>query len=510
MSSSNLLVASHKDPGRVRDYQEDDCRNFPIEHETGQYHLLVVADGMGGHSHGDVASKMAIESLKQFLQYGTWTEPAEGLRRAFAVANDRVHDQGVDMGTTLTAVLFREETHEYWWANVGDSRAYLLDGNALHQLSRDHSEIQVRVDAGQLTQEDARVSKGRNVLLRAIGPSPRVEADVEGPYELEPGQRLLICSDGLHGMLREDELAALASHELQNAAKDLVAAANVAGGKDNITALIAALSDGEDTVWMGPAPARVTKPAAPLFARLGQLGRPGGIGAAAAGLGVFGVTAFVAALALSAGDGGENGPPPVAPEETRASGHERATTTPSLAATETPATSSVPTSSTDGSSVVHDTPLPASTATLTRTPTPPPTATPSATATATPTRTPTPPPSATPSATATATSVGTLSPTATLTPLPIPAPKAEKPSPGAQILLRWEISDSSNVASFTIKHWILKDRVRSDQDPVENLAPSTLSHRIPADPLAGTHCFEVVAIAKVSGEQKASNQVCVP
>lgn len=375
MTTSQLLVSHHKDQGKVRDHQEDDCRNFAIHHDTGDYHLLVVADGMGGHAHGEVASRLAIETLAQVIQFGAWTEPAEALRDAFALANERVHSQGGDMGTTLTAVLFDERSRQYWWANVGDSRVYVLEGAALRQLSRDHSEVQVRVDAGQLTAEEARNSRGRNVLLKAIGPAPRVEADVEGPFELKPGQRLVLCSDGLHGMLPESELAAISRHELQNVAKDLVAAANVAGGRDNIAVVVAALSSGEATQWMGPPPSLVAKPRSPM-ARFGK------VAAAVAGVAVLFATAGMVYAATRGSDderGDKDETPTTAPIETP-------TSTTVATASETPTETSTPSPTPRHTSVPPtNTPRPPTNTPVPPTNTPvPPTKTPTATAKATP------------------------------------------------------------------------------------------------------------------------------
>ncbi|MCC6267983.1 MAG: serine/threonine-protein phosphatase, partial [Dehalococcoidia bacterium] len=430
MTTSQLLVSHHKDPGRVRDHQEDDCRNFAIHHDAGDFHLLVVADGMGGHSHGEVASRLAIETLAQFIQYGSWTDPMDALRQAFALANDRVHSQGEDMGTTLTAVLFAEATRQYWWANVGDSRAYLLDGATLSQLSHDHSEIQVRVDAGQLTQEEARLAKGRNVLLKAIGPSPRVEADVEGPFELQRGQRLMLCSDGLHGMLSEPELAAITQHDLQNVAKDLVAAANVAGGRDNIAAVVAALSSGEATQWMGPPPAVVGKPHSP-FARFGKFVPA----AAAAAVGVVFVT-IVVVWALVSQDGGDVG-------GGADSGQGSATNTPSAA---------------PGASTPTPSPAASQTATKTSTATPripePTTATTAQGGGGT-GKPPTPTPIS-PTETSTQTPTSTASPTPTKTPTPTPAPPQKPAIPDVSvaqeagwITITWKVAPGG-IESFTV------------------------------------------------------------
>jgi protein phosphatase len=255
-----FLVYTATDRGQVRPHNEDAVFPRPaggngqrtdsvIAHSTGTYHLWAVADGMGGHARGEVASAMALESLQEYLAYGAWAEPAAALRAAFELANRRVHDEGGDMGTTLVAALVHADSGRFWVANVGDSRAYVIAGSQVQQLTEDHSEVAARVAAGQMTREEAAVSQRRNVLLRAIGPDPVVGIDVFGPFRLAPGQRLLLCSDGLHGMLSDTQMGELAWRSTLAAAPDqLVAAANAAGGRDNITILIGALAEAEPTV----------------------------------------------------------------------------------------------------------------------------------------------------------------------------------------------------------------------------------------------------------------------
>ncbi len=237
------------DTGRVRDHNEDTFADTLIQTPGGAFHLLLVADGMGGHARGEVASAIASSTVREFLEFGAWHDPAAALRTAFSLANERVHEAGGDMGTTLVAALIEEATGQYWVHNVGDSRAYLVDRGELTPLTRDHSEIALRVEAGQLTRQEAASAKGRNVLLRAIGPESQLQSDGFGPYALGPGQRLLLCSDGLHGMLSEERLCQLAwAAPLGGAPKELIDAANEAGGTDNITVVVAAFAGDEPTV----------------------------------------------------------------------------------------------------------------------------------------------------------------------------------------------------------------------------------------------------------------------
>ena len=251
-SQSNLLVVhSHTHAGRVRNHNEDSVYPLPgeqpgqIRAADGVYQLLVVADGMGGHAEGEQASSAAIAALCEIIERGDWTSPETALREAFRVANERVHSAADDRGTTLVAALVKLDSHELWIANVGDSHIYLASDGTLTPLTRDHSNVADAVAHGRMTAAQARTAPGRNVLTRAIGPFASVEVDVHGPLTLEPGQRLLLCSDGLYSMVADADIAPLAwSTALEQAPEALVEAANAAGGQDNITVLMAALPPG--------------------------------------------------------------------------------------------------------------------------------------------------------------------------------------------------------------------------------------------------------------------------
>ena len=143
------------------------------------------------------------------------------------------------MGTTLVAVLVEESTARYWVGNVGDSRVYLLGGSGLSQLTHDHSLVADRVRLGEITEEEARTARHRNVITRAIGVEARVEPEVLGPLQFRDGDRLLLCSDGLHGMVTDDEIATFArSTEVESLPDQLIDAANAAGGRDNVTVVV--------------------------------------------------------------------------------------------------------------------------------------------------------------------------------------------------------------------------------------------------------------------------------
>jgi serine/threonine protein phosphatase PrpC len=176
--------------------------------------------------------------------------PLEELRVAVEEANRAVNEQAaVDpaltgMGTTCTALVVRDQ--EAFVAHVGDSRAYLVRNGRIHQLTRDHSVVAQLVDQKQLSPELASVDPRRNVVTRSVGVKAQVEVDAERIGELiQPGDTFLLCSDGLHGQVNDEELARLASGpDLERACRDLIALANGRGGPDNITVLLTRMGDG--------------------------------------------------------------------------------------------------------------------------------------------------------------------------------------------------------------------------------------------------------------------------
>jgi len=208
--------------------------------------LAAVADGMGGHRAGEVASQIAIEELKALQQAGPWASEAavgEALRAAFLQANRRIREMSAGdrdlegMGTTLVALL--EHGDSVHLANVGDSRAYLLRHGELSQVTVDHSLVQELVDEGRLRPEEAGRHPQRSIITRALGVDAEVEVDLF-TYKLQPGDRLLLCTDGLSGVVDETRIrnVLLRVPDPQHAAEQLVEMANESGGPDNITAIV--------------------------------------------------------------------------------------------------------------------------------------------------------------------------------------------------------------------------------------------------------------------------------
>jgi PPM family protein phosphatase len=225
-----IEVGSATDIGRVRERNEDSVLVDPP--------LYVVADGMGGHRGGQVASQVALETMEELAAEGRGSL-AEHVRKANRAVWDRSEEeeQLSGMGTTLTAA--RIEGGSALVAHVGDSRAYLLREGLLRQLTTDHTLVARMVKSGEISEAEADVHPHKNVLTRALGTDQDVEVD-EDSIALADGDRLLLCSDGLTGMVTEDQIQAILenSDQPQQAADRLVKAANRAGGIDNISVVV--------------------------------------------------------------------------------------------------------------------------------------------------------------------------------------------------------------------------------------------------------------------------------
>ena len=207
--------------------------------------LFVVADGMGGAQAGEVASEMAVDSFDGGLGNAS---AAEGLVRVIQEANRRIHDrsrtdeQAAGMGTTCTAAYVGEA--DVTIAHVGDSRAYLWRDGELTRLTRDHSLVGELVARGKLTEEQAEAHPQRSVITRALGPERDVQVDVE-TFAARDGDVYLLCSDGLTSMIHEDGVRPVMERmtELDRTGRELIAAANEAGGRDNITVILFRLEE---------------------------------------------------------------------------------------------------------------------------------------------------------------------------------------------------------------------------------------------------------------------------
>ena len=234
-----LQAATHI--GLVRETNQDVA--LAEELPDGRF-VLVVADGVGGLPGGEVASRTAVDAVAEILRAGSAEEPEAALRRAFAAANAAVRagQQGhLDrMSTTLVAALIRDRTA--WVANLGDSRAYLVAGGEARQLTLDHSWVEESIRAGLMAPDDPLAAVSRNIITRAIGLEAQAELDVFGAVDLPPDSVLLLCTDGLHGVLDDEAIAAAVMASAGEYARDLVDVVLSAGAPDNVAVALLAKS----------------------------------------------------------------------------------------------------------------------------------------------------------------------------------------------------------------------------------------------------------------------------
>jgi protein phosphatase len=240
------------DVGAVREHNED---SFAVDNESGLY---VVCDGVGGRSAGEVASQMAVDIIKGYMNKTRESDEAfigeydKGLSRitnhlgsAIRMANKVVHEASNSkpnlrgMGSTVVAAFVDEGTVSL--AHAGDSRAYLIREGTIKQLTDDHSLVNEQLRKGLITKEQARKSEVKNVITRALGPDHDIEADL-AEHKLEAGDRLVLCSDGLSNMVPDEDILSIidSAERIDRACMDLIKLANKNGGDDNITAVIIA------------------------------------------------------------------------------------------------------------------------------------------------------------------------------------------------------------------------------------------------------------------------------
>ncbi len=238
-----MKTAALSDRGKVRKDNQDSF--FTMRSGKGMY-FLCVADGMGGHKAGDVASRCAVNELKSY--FSIWDEldffkSTKQVKDVIETVNTTIYKMSREneayegMGTTLTLCITDGNSGHIF--HVGDSRAYLINTDKIRKLTKDHSLVQYMVDTGQITKEQARNHPNKNVITRCIGTDKDVDIDFY-KFELMPKDRLLLCSDGLTDGLSEEEIREIVcgARTVNAAAKNLIEAANAGGGRDNITAVL--------------------------------------------------------------------------------------------------------------------------------------------------------------------------------------------------------------------------------------------------------------------------------
>ena len=239
-----ILATVQTDAGCVRDSNEDSGRHVTpsdLENHQGKGTLTIVADGMGGHASGEVASQMAVELISEYYYADTSRPVTESLKAAIEVANLRIFEASASdekyfgMGTTLVALVVVDDTAVS--AHVGDSRLYRMRESGLELLTTDHSQVMEMVRHGIISIEEARTHDDKNVILRAVGTQDHVEVEVSEPFVVEQGDTLLLCSDGLSDMVEDTIIESIMRSEpdIHVQGELLIAAAKENGGHDNIT-----------------------------------------------------------------------------------------------------------------------------------------------------------------------------------------------------------------------------------------------------------------------------------
>lgn len=250
---STVKVIVRTDIGNVRSNNEDAGSFFKINDakigvEKGC--LLIVADGMGGHNAGEVASRMAVDIIsEEYYKRNSDRSAERSLLKAFEFANKKIFDKASGnssckgMGTTCTAVAVSGS--DIYFAHAGDSRAYLFKNGAISRITEDHTYVQELVKKGDITLREAETHPQRNILTNAMGTKPRLKVDTgKHPDRFDRNDRILLCSDGLYDYLTDEELAeAMQMSSLQALADHLIAEAKRRGGKDNITLVLAEKTD---------------------------------------------------------------------------------------------------------------------------------------------------------------------------------------------------------------------------------------------------------------------------
>lgn len=263
-------IAGATHVGVVRKMNQDAFGRFD-DSERSEI-LLVVADGLGGHRAGEVASHMAVEHLGADVLSGG-DDPPTRLRQAVLRTNDAIlkaarQDRTLDgMGTTIVCLLLVENGPSYV-AHVGDSRLYRLRSKRIEAITEDHSLVAALVREGVISEEDARQDPRKNQILRALGVREDIEVDI-APVELQKGDIYLLCSDGLHCMLEDTEIHSLAHRATrpEYVVNQLIEAANEAGGTDNVTCVLAHVPDPMPVEILRNAASRLIKTTRSIFSR---------------------------------------------------------------------------------------------------------------------------------------------------------------------------------------------------------------------------------------------------
>jgi serine/threonine protein phosphatase PrpC len=243
-----IIAAGATDIGQKRKTNQDSICLYP------ERHFFAVADGMGGHNGGDIASQMSVKIFPEFIEQNINTmDCANILENSIKHVNRSIYDHGQKntelkgMGTTITCIMFDGASIKV--GNIGDSRTYLISKKKLYQVTRDHSLVQEKLNIGLYDREGAKNDPQKNVLVRTVGFEPEVDVDVYH-YKVARNDMFLLCSDGLHGKVSDEDIIHLVNkfipdpqnaqkEQIEQAVKALIDQANANGGQDNISVIIA-------------------------------------------------------------------------------------------------------------------------------------------------------------------------------------------------------------------------------------------------------------------------------
>lgn len=245
--SKIIEIGNHSDVGMVRKVNEDYYGSF--QGKFGE--LIVICDGMGGHAGGRTASHLAVEEIsKHFNHLNEDFDPKAEIFNAMYKANEAILNKANEdeslkgMGSTVVLLLIRNG--KAYYAHLGDSRIYLIRQSAIHQLTRDHSLVQQLIDSGILTKDNSENFPSKNVITKALGEKLEIEPDIATPIELFKGDIFILCSDGLTGYIKDEQIKdVIQKGSVQDAAVKLVEMANEMGGKDNTTIQIVKVMKGK-------------------------------------------------------------------------------------------------------------------------------------------------------------------------------------------------------------------------------------------------------------------------
>lgn len=246
MSDPWIEAAGCSDVGRRREHNEDNWAIFPLRPD-GMGVACVVADGMGGHNAGEVASARAVAAIQRELGVRYADDPDGALDTVLDQANRLIWEEArkdqakAGMGTTVVCAVF--DGRRVWLANVGDSPAFLASGGVVRPITRDHSWVAEQVEAGAVPPDEAHDHPYRHILTRCLGVDRTVQVAVYEPLDLRPGDTVVLCSDGLTEHVRPEEIGPVLDQALgvEAAARALVDLANQRGGHDNTTVIVARL-----------------------------------------------------------------------------------------------------------------------------------------------------------------------------------------------------------------------------------------------------------------------------